>query len=165
MKLRNILSILALCCAFALSAQNSLPAPGSPAGGGPGWGGGNSLPAPGNSGPSWGGGWGPWGPAYSPTWGIGMSPYYGPNWQNTGTATVMACGYDAQGVWRVMPLKVAYYYNGLQYQVTVLSAWDPWTDAWDYNVDVPAVNTSYYLRGNDYDFYAVLSTGTYYFNL
>lgn len=79
--------------------------------------------------------------------------------------TVMACGYDAQGVWRVIPLRVSYKYNGIQYNVNVLNAWDPWTDMWDDAVNVPAVNTSYYIRGNNYDFYVVLSTGTYYFNL
>ena len=53
----------------------------------------------------------------------------------------------------------------MQYDVTVINAWDPWTQQWNANVDVPAVNTSYYLRGQNFDFYAVLSTGTYYFNL
>ena len=32
-------------------------------------------------------------------------------------------------------------------------------------IDVNAYNTAYYLRGVVYDFYTVLSTGTYYFNL
>ena len=36
---------------------------------------------------------------------------------------------------------------------------------WDRNVDQPAYNTSYYLNGTTFDFYTVLSTGTYYFNL
>lgn len=93
------------------------------------------------------------------------SPLSSPNWQNSGTTTVIACGYDAQGVWRTIPLRVSYNYNGAQYNVTVDSAWNPWTDAWNYGVDVPAFNTYYFLNGNYYDFYTNLSTGTYYFNL
>ncbi len=157
--------------ALGAAAQSSLPAPGSgggrPAGGGFGGGfGGNSLPAPGAGGqlaPPPGGpmGPGPWG---SP-WGGPMMNPMGPNWQNTGRVTVMACGYDSYGVWRTIPLRVAYSYNGIQYNVTVINAWNPWTDMWNRGVDQPAFNTSYYLRGNTYNFYTVLSTGTYYFNL
>lgn len=88
-----------------------------------------------------------------------------PNWQNAGTITVIACGTDAQGVWRTIPLRVSYTYNGAQYNVTVDSAWNPWTDSWNYGVDIPAFNTYYFLNGNYYNFYANLSTGTYYFNL
>lgn len=88
-----------------------------------------------------------------------------PNWQNSGTITVIACGYDAQGVWRTIPLRVSYTYNGAQYDVTVDSAWNPWTDAWNYGVNVPAFSTYYFLNGNYYNFYANLSTGTFYFNL
>ena len=88
-----------------------------------------------------------------------------PDWQNQGTTTVIACGYDAQGVWRTIPLRVSYNYNGAQYNVTVNSAWNPWTDMWNYGVDVPAFNTYYFLNGNYYDFYVNLSTGTWYFNL
>lgn len=153
-----------------LNAQNSFPAPGS--GGGPG--GGNSLPAPGAGGgfrpnnslmapgpgvPGGPAGWGsPWGPGPG-------GPLSGPNWQNSGNMTVIGCGYDAQGVWRTIPLRVNYQYNGIQYNVTVLNAWNPWTDMWNMGVDQPAYNTSYYINGNTYDFYAPLSTGTYYFNL
>lgn len=89
----------------------------------------------------------------------------GPDWQNAGTITVVACGYDAQGVWRTLPLRVSYTYNGAQYSVTVDSAWNPWTDAWNFGVDVPAFSTYYFLNGNYYNFYVNLSTGTYYFNL
>ena len=138
-------------------AQNSLPAPG----GRPGRGGG-SLPAPGGVAPSrsLGGGWGnPWNQGWNPP------PAFPPDWQDSGTATVMACGYDAQGVWRVLPLKVYYNYNGMQYDVTVVNAWNPWSYMWNYGVDMPAYNTSYFINGNTYDFYAPLSTGTYYFNL
>ena len=88
-----------------------------------------------------------------------------PDWQNAGTITVIACGYDAQGVWRTIPLRVSYVNNGATYNVTVDSAWNPWTDIWNYGVDVPAFNTYYFLNGNYYDYYVNLSTGTFYFNL
>lgn len=162
MKRLLILSIIAWA-AIGLSAQNSLPAPGAPGGTG------NSLPSPGGTtfgpgmmGPNWGSPWGPPPPPSNPVW---LPAGYGTDWQNGGNLTVVACGYDAQGVWRVLPLRVEYNYNGVQYDVEVINAWNPWSDTWNYNVDVPAVNTSYYLRGNTYDFYVVLSTGTYYFNL
>lgn len=102
---------------------------------------------------------GPFGPM------VVNTPLSSPDWQNQGTTTVIACGYDAQGVWRTIPLRVSYTYNGAQYNVTVDSAWNPWTDAWNYGVDVPAFNTNYFLNGNYYDFYVNLSTGTFYFNL
>lgn len=92
-------------------------------------------------------------------------PLSSPNWQNNGVTTVIACGYDTQGVWRTLPLRVSYNYNGAQYNVTVLSAWNPWTDSWNYGVDVPAFNTYYFLNGTYFDFYVNLSTGTFYFNL
>lgn len=166
----KILRILALSTALfagtaGLLAQNSLPAPGSVGG----FGGGNSLPAPGS-----GGGFRPNGPVGTPgpggwgsPWGPGNfnGPLSGPNWTNSGRMTVMACGYDAQGIWRTLPLRVAYQYNGVQYNVTVLNAWNPWTDTWNYGVDMPAYNTSYFINGNTYNFYTPLSTGTYYFNL
>lgn len=60
---------------------------------------------------------------------------------------------------------VAYQYNGVQYQVTVINAWNPWMNMWNRNVDQPAYNTAYMLRGQEYNFYTVLSTGTFYFNL
>lgn len=162
--------------AFGLSAQNSLPAPGTggsftPTGPGPGMG---------MMGPSWGGPgpiydpgpppppmWGsPWytGWGYSPTIVVSPSVSTG-NFQDQGTVKVVANGYDAQGVWRVVPLVVAYQYNGIQYDVTVLNAWNPWTDSWDKDIDVPAYNTDYTLRSVNYDFYVVLSFGTFYFNL
>ena len=92
-------------------------------------------------------------------------PLSSPDWQNQGTITVIACGYDAQSVWRTIPLRVSYIYNGAQYNVTVDSAWNPWTDSWNYGVDQPAFNTDYFLNGTQFDFYTNLSTGTYYFNL
>lgn len=161
---------------IAMMAQNSMPAPGG--------GGGNSLPAPGSGGsyqpnPPVGGpnglGWNP-GPA-NPAFGGPMNSWYN-GWNspsavvnpvvvnpNQGVEKVIACGYDAQGNWVILPLVVSYQYNGVQYNVTVLNAWNPWTDMWDRGVDMPAYNTSYYSRGITYNFYAPLSTGTYYFNL
>lgn len=156
---------------FGADAQNSLPAPGS---------GGSYTP---NMGGSWGGSWGGYNPIYNPApappyWG---SPWYAgwnynptvvlaptvsaPDFTQQGTTKVIACGYDATGVWRVIPLKVSYVYNGAQYNVYVLNAWNPWTDQWDQGVDVKAYHTDYTLRDVNYDFYVVLSTGTFYFNL
>lgn len=161
---------LATACALGMSAQQSLPAPGS--GGGFG---GNSAPAPGAGGyyapnpgygpgplPGGGMGWGsPW--DYP---GVNVSVNVGnPGWQNEGYTTVMACGYDARGIWRTIPLRVNYQWNGVQYNVTVLSAWSPWTDSWIRGVDTPAYNTTYFTHGNTYSFYVPLATGTYYFNL
>lgn len=108
-------------------------------------------------------------PALGPGW---LSPntvvqagFPNQNNEQSGTCNVMACGYDAQGIWRVMPLRVTYQWNGAQYQVTVLNAWNPWADTWNMGVDLPAYNTNYVLRGTTFDFYTVLSTGTFYFNL
>lgn len=108
-------------------------------------------------------------PSMGPGW---MSPntvmqsaFPNQNNEQSGTVNVMACGYDAQGIWRVMPLRVTYQWNGAQYQVTVLNAWNPWSDTWNMGVDLPAYNTNYILRGTTFDFYTVLSTGTFYFNL
>lgn len=172
---------LALSLVFAMTsafAQSSAPAPGSgggfqPGGNGGGWGG-SSAPAPGsggyyqpNYGPGPGNGWGgPWGGGWqsSPGVVINVNPY-SPGWSNTGTTNVVGVGYDAQGIWRSIPMTVAYNYVGGQYNVTVLNAWNPWTDFWNRGIDQPAYNTAYMLRGNMYDFYTVLSTGTYYFNL
>lgn len=88
-----------------------------------------------------------------------------PNRQNSGYTTVIACGYDAQGIWRTIPIHVRYRYNGIRYDVDAINAWNPWTDSWNCNVDTPAINTEYLLHGNEFSFYVVLSTGTYYFNL
>ncbi len=98
-------------------------------------------------------------------WGTAAPVVPSPVGMNSGVTKVIACGYDAQGIWRVLPLLVSYQYNGVQYNVTVLNAWDPWTDVWNQGVDEPAYNTTYYLRGQTFNFYTVLSTGTYYFNL
>lgn len=164
---------------LASMAQNSAPAPGAgggfrPGGGGGGMGpmGGNSAPAPGAGGgfqpappadPAWGG---PWGGGWqaSPPVIVNLNPgfYSG---MNNGICNVVGVGYDAQGIWRTVPMRVAYSWNGVQYNVQVLNAWNPWTDMWNRGVDTPAYNTTYYLRGSTYNFYVPLSTGTYYFNL
>lgn len=148
---------------LAAGAQNSLPAPGS---------GGAFTP---NAGPANGIGWNPgpagpagWGPGMNPAWNPGPQPVWNSGFNgsiNQGITRVIACGYDATGVWRVLPLTVSYQYNGIQYDVNVINAWNPWTDMWDRGVDQPAYNTNYYLRGVTYDFYTVLATGTFYFNL
>ncbi len=177
MKRKNIISrigglLLMLGASGMAFAQSSLPAPGSGGSFQPG-GGGGSLPAPGS-----GGGFRPnngWGPGVPPppTWG---SPWQGsglnvninvgsPGWQNQGVITVMGCGYDSMGVWRTIPLRVSYSWNGVQYNCTVVSAWNPWSDIWNRGIDMPAYSTSYYINGQTYNFYAPLSTGTYYFNL
>ena len=161
---------------FNASAQISAPAPGAPVVGGPGpviGGSGLNTPPPGapvmgGPGPVIGGSGlnGPLvpAPAPAPLVPIGVNPTV-PNWQNGGVMNVVAVGYDAQGVYRTIPLRVAYTYNGVNYDVNVLSAWNPWTDCWNMNVDVPAFQTTYYLNGNSYNYYTNLSTGTFYFNL
>lgn len=163
--------LLGVATVSGLSAQNSLPAPGSGGSYRPapvtGGGGGFNRPGPGmgmgpGMGPSWGGiGWNP-GPGWNNSPTIIVTT---PNWTNQGTENVVAFGYDVQGVWQSLPLHVAYVWNGVQYTVTVLNAWNPFSQSWNIGVDQPAYNTSYYLRGNTYDFYVPLSTGTYYFNL
>ena len=107
---------------------------------------------------SQGGNWGP---------GMNMPPAGVPTpvVMTSGKMRVVACGYDITGVWRIVPMVVRYHYNGIQYIVTMLSAWNPVTQMWMTNVDVQAFNTSYYLRGVNYSYYTVLSTGTFYFNL
>lgn len=160
--MKNLLTILSLLLfAFAPSFSAMAQPPGGAAGPGP-------DPAPGsevyNPGP----------PAPAPTWGSPLGgpglfvlnqPMSSPDWQNSGVTNVMACGTDAQGVWRTIPLRVAYTWNGAQYDVNVLAAWNPWSDSWNMDVDAPAFNTSYFLNGRTYNFYTNLSTGIWYFNL
>lgn len=181
MNTRKIFSLLAAAVLMpaALMAQNSAPAPGSggsfnpaPANG-IGWNpGGNSAPAPGSggsfnpappAGPAWGG---PWGGGWqsSPSVIVNANPGF-INGMNSGVCNVVGVGYDAQGVWRTIPMTVSYNWNGAQYNVTVLNAWNPWTDMWNQGIDDQAYNTSYFLNGQTYDFYVPLSTGTFYFNL
>ena len=84
---------------------------------------------------------------------------------NKGEVATLACGYDATWVWRTIAMRVAYRSNGILYKSIVLSAWNPWTDEWERNINVPAVNTDIDIKGTTFKFYVVLSTGTYYFNL
>lgn len=139
------------CVGISL-AQSSAPAPGA----------GGSFQPNAPAGPAWGG---PWGGGWQSSPPV-MNPYYsGPDWSNSGVTNVVAVGYDAQGVYRTIPLTVSYVYNGINYNVTVLNAWNPWTDMWNTGVDDAAFATTYYLNGQYYDYYTILSTGTYYFNL
>lgn len=177
--LKRSIFMLAMIMAGALGlmAQNSLPAPGSGGSFTPNMGGGGGFGPGFGPGPGWNNGfppgyvspgyWGsPWydGRNYNPT--IVVAPTVSaPTLTNQGTEKVIACGYDAQGIWRVLPLYVSYVYNGVQYDVNVLNAWNPWTNTWDNGVDIQAYNCSHYLRNVLYKFYANLSTGTYYFNL
>lgn len=171
-----------MLCASVGFAQSSVPAPGAGGGFRPGGGGGfggNSAPAPGAgggfqpSGPAFGGpGWngpawgGPWGGGWqaSPPVVVNVNPgvFTG---MNNGVCNVVGVGYDAQGIWRTVPMRVAYSWNGAQYNVMVLNAWNPWTDMWNRGIDTQAYNTTYYLHGNTYNFYTILPTGTFYFNL
>lgn len=110
--------------------------------------------------------WGsPWWNGWNQSPTVTVSPSVTIDNLNSGRMKVIACGYDAQGVWRVLPLYVQYNYNGVNYNVTVLNAWDPWTDMWNNDVDVQAFITDYTLRGVNYNYYVVLSYGTFYFNL
>ena len=110
--------------------------------------------------------WGsPWWQGWNPSPSVVMSPSVTVPNLNSGAMKVIANGYDAMGVWRVLPLFVRYNFNGINYNVTVLNAWDPWTDMWNRGVDVQAFSTDYTLRGVNYDYYVVLSFGTFYFNL
>lgn len=155
-------AILAGC--MVMSAQNSLPAPGS----------GSATPPTGGG---WSGGWSPVAPPpnWGSPWGFGWNGFYGwnpntsvvisPTYPNSGKVNVVGVGYDDEGVWRTVPMSVQYNYSNSKYNVIVLTAWNPWTDKWDTKLNIPAVNTSYRLDGKKYRFYAVLSTGTYYFNL
>lgn len=162
-----LVSSALICGSLAVFAQNSLPAPGSgggfqPAGGLPagGFGGGfGPTSAPSN----WGS---PWymGQMYNPPV-VPVSVPVTVAQPNQGLTKVIACGYDAQGVWRVFPMLVSYQWNGVQYNVNVLNAWNPWTDQWNKGIDESAYNTDYYLKNIQYDYYTVLPWGTFYFNL
>lgn len=110
-----------------------------------------------------------WGSPWWNGWNSSPTPVESPSVSidglNNGKMNVIACGYDAQGIWRVLPLFVQYDYNGVNYAVTVINAWDPWTNMWNRGVDVQAFITDYTLRGVNYNYYVVLSFGTFYFNL
>lgn len=107
---------------------------------------------PGNPPPGWGG------PGYL------ANPPAG-DWMNNGTLNVMATGYDSEGVLKQIPLVVSYSFNGINYNVTVLNAWNPYTETWNMGVDAPAFSTTYYMNGFTYNYYAPLALGTFYFNL
>lgn len=171
---------LILASSLYMNGQNSLPRPGAGNGIRPTQ---NSLPAPGTGGsfrPAPIGGFGNPGGPQGPQgpqgpWGYGPAQGWNNNWGNSwnnqtqwtsqGTENVLASGYDAQGVWRTIPLYVSYAYNGVNYNVTVINAWNPWGGFWNRGIDTPAYNTTYFMNGTTYDFYVPLSTGTYYFNL
>ena len=84
---------------------------------------------------------------------------------NSGNLNVMATGYDVQGVIRQIPLQVSYNWNGVNYNVTVINAWNPYSQMWNTGLDIPANSTSYYFNGFTYNYYAALPIGTFYFNL
>ncbi len=102
---------------------------------------------------------GPWGP------GAFSGPYNnnGPGF-DYGQSRVIGVGYDVQDVWETVPMVINWHWNGFYYDVVVQSAWNPWTQMWESNLNVPAFQTDYTLRGVPYSFYVNLSTGTYYFN-
>ena len=87
------------------------------------------------------------------------------DWMNSGNLNVMATGYDVQGVIRQIPLQVSYNWNGVNYNVTVINAWNPYSQMWNTGLDIPANSTSYYFNGFTYNYYAALPIGTFYFNL
>lgn len=147
----------------AVSAQNSMPAPGSGGSFQPAAPGGFAPGPPPMGSPNWGS---PWYNGWNSQPTIVMSPSVSiGNSLNQGITKVIACGYDARGIWRVLPLTVSYQYNGAQYSVNVLNAWNPWTDSWVRGIDQQAFNTVFYLRNVQYDYYTVLPFGTFYFNL
>lgn len=106
-------------------------------------------------------------PAPPPGWGAPgmlMNPPTA-DWMNQGTMNVMSTGYDSEGVMKQIPLFISYTFNGVNYNITVLNAWNPYTENWNIGVDIPAYSTSYYINGFTYNYYAVLPIGTFYFNL
>lgn len=192
MKRSSALLIAIIAAVFTVAAQNfgafrqdytSPPPAGDgsmtlrhhprPQPGGNGFGG----PAIGVNGPGWTGhGFGP----HVPMWGTspgmmiggpwGDSAFSGPDNPpmlnfNNGISHVVGVGYDVQGVWETVPLIVEWHWNGAQYDVTLMNAWNPWTRVWETQLNIPAYQTAYALRGVTYEWYVNLSTGTYYFNL
>ncbi|MDE6330917.1 MAG: hypothetical protein K2L83_09455, partial [Muribaculaceae bacterium] len=109
-----VIALSVILSAGVAMAQNSAPAPGSGGSFQPNIGG----PGPGMMDPGWGG---PWGGGWqaSPPIVVNITPY-SPGWSNSGTTSVVGVGYDAQGIWRAIPMNVAYTYVGGQYNVTVL---------------------------------------------
>ena len=105
-------------------------------------------------------------PAPPPGWGAsGFLPNPPEPDFNQGTINVMATGYDTESVLVQIPLVVSYSFNGVNYNVTVLNSWNPYTQTWTMGIDIPAYQTSYYFNGFTYNYYASLPSGTFYFNL
>lgn len=106
-------------------------------------------------------------PAPPPGWGSPGCLVTPPtaDWMNQGYMNVMATGYDTESVLVQIPLYVSYNFNGVNYDVTVINSWSPYTQTWNTNVDIPANQTDYYFNGFNYNFYVNLPSGTFYFNL
>ena len=85
-------------------------------------------------------------------------------WMNQGNLNVMATGYDTESVLVQIPLYVSYSFNGVNYDVTVINSWNPYSQMWNVGVDEPAYQTSYYFNGFNYNYYVNLPSGTFYFN-
>lgn len=84
---------------------------------------------------------------------------------NQGVINVMATGYDTESVLVQIPLVVSYSFNGVNYNVSVVNCWNPYTQSWTMNIDEPAYQTTYYFNGFTYNYYTNLPSGTFYFNL
>lgn len=129
----------------------------------------NSLPPP---------GYGSLKPRHNPFWGNPFlnnpqmippfsinRPLSSPDWQNNGYENVIAVGSGAQGVWRSIPLNISYSFNGAQYNVTVINAYNPWSQSWMNGIYIPAYSTYIFLKGTYYKYCVDLSVGTFYFNI
>lgn len=121
-------------------------------------------PGPGQIPPT---GQGPTSPPPPPGWGSPGCLVTPPtaDWMNQGYMNVMATGYDTESVLVQIPLYISYNFNGVNYNVTVINSWSPLTQTWNLNVDTPANQTDYYFNGFTYNYYVVLPSGTFYFNL
>lgn len=152
--IRTMLAFL-LAIGMGISVVNAQPGPPPPPGG--------PLPPPGAPAPP------PPGPSTPPPPAGWASPGFlvtpPPVNMNEGTINVMATGYDTESVLVQIPLVVSYSFNGVNYDVMVLNSWSPYTQSWNIGVDVQAYQTDYYFNGFTYNYYAVLPSGTFYFNL
>lgn len=144
--------ILLLAGSISITAQPGPPPPPGPPGPPPAGAPVPPPPAPGSIPPGWGA------PGYL------VNPPTA-DWMNSGTLNVMATGYDTESVLVQIPLYVSYSFNGVNYEVTVLNSWNPYTQNWTIGVDIPANQTYYYFNGFNYNYYVNLPTGTFYFNL
>ena len=106
-------------------------------------------------------------PQTPPGWGAPGALTYppAPGWMNQGTLNVMATGYDSESVLVQIPLVVSYSFNGVNYNVTVLNSWNPYSQTWNIGVDAPAYQGSNSFNGFTYNYLVTLPSGTYYFNL